>query len=133
MSIDSQWDVQTAIFSALTSHTPLTALAQIFDDVPENTGFPYVAIGEMDGRVHTTQTQSGFDITLSIHSFSRYRGFKELRLIMAEIFSALHNANPAISGQTAVLCQFLSSSTTLEDAGKTRHGIQKFQIITEPT
>lgn len=132
MSIDSQWDVQIAVYSALTSHAPLTTLAQIYDDVPENTSFPYVVIGEMDCVPLETQGQGGFDMTLSIHSFSRYRGMKELRQIMAKIHAALHAANFSIAGQNLVLSQFLSSTTSAEDAGLLKHGIQKFQIITEP-
>ena len=132
MTIDSQWDVQTAIFSTLTGHAPLAASAAIYDKVPENAGFPYVVIGDMECRPLGTQGHDGLEITLSVHSFSRYPGHKELRQIMARVHMALHESAPAVAGQTLVLCHFLSSSTALEDGGQTLHGVQKFQIITEP-
>ncbi len=137
MSTDSQWAVQQSVFSRLAAHAPLTALlaqgaGSIFDVVTQDAPMPYAVLGEMESTELSTQQADGCDIVLSIHVLSRYRGFKELKNIMAEIRASLHNASFSVTGHTLVLCQFLSSSVTMESDGQTRRSIQKFRIITEP-
>jgi hypothetical protein len=136
MSIDSSWDVQTALYTRLTAATALTAqLAggadSILDHVPAGTPFPYVVMGEMEARPLETQGVAGSELTLTLHSYSRGAGFKEVRSIMASINTSLHNANFAVPNQVLVLCRWLQSETRLEEDGLTRHGIQRFQVITE--
>ena len=137
MSAESTWDVQTGVFSCLTGDVPLTALLSsgadsILDHVPAGTSFPYVVIGEARAKPMNTQAVSGNDITLTIHAYSRGSGMQQVRKIMAAIYDALHHASFSVQNQVLVLCQCLESETRLEEDGITRHGIQHFQIITEP-
>lgn len=133
MSLDSQWDTQTAVFTKLAGHTPLTALAPVYDDVPDNAAFPYVTLGTLQAERLSTQTSDGLRLLLTIESFSRYRGFYELRRIMAEITAALDRAALTIPGQVAVSCRLLSAASLADSDGRTRRGTQQFEIITEPS
>lgn len=133
MSLDSQWSTQTAVFEKLTESAALAALAPVYDDVPDNADFPYVVLGAMDARPESTQGTDGLRLILTVESFSRYRGFSELRQIMAEITAALDRADLSIPGQAAVSCRLLSASSRLDADGRTRRGAQTFEIITEPS
>ena len=69
---------------------------------------------------------------LTIHTYGRGCGMQEIRRIMSVIYDALHIVSFAVPNQILVLCQYVDSETGLEDDGMTRHGIQRFQLITEP-
>lgn len=137
MSADSSWDVQAGIFARLTGTGAVTGLlaggaAGVLDHVPEGTAFPYVVIGEATSNPLDSQGSSGNDVTVTIHTYSRGIGMKEAKSIMAAVDAALHDASFAVPNQILILCQRLESQAVLESDGKTRHGIQHFQVITEP-
>ena len=137
MSADSSWDVQTGVYARLTGTAALTALLaegedSILDHVPAGTVFPYVVMGESEVRPLDTQRGFGNDLTLTLHSYSRSLGMKEIKEIMEKIYEALHETSFTVPNQTLILCRFLGADTLLSEDGLTRHGIQRFQIITEP-
>lgn len=137
MPSDGAFDVQKAVYDRLSATPGLTALlaagaSGVFDHVPRGSVFPYVAIGEM--RLQPLDTQGGFgsDITLSIHSYSRGAGHKEAREITSAIYDALHEAEFSVANRTLVLCRLSGAASFMESDGETYHGLQRFQIITEP-
>ena len=137
MSADSAWDVQTAIYARLAGAAALTlqlaaGAAGVCDHVPQGMAFPYVVLSGLQAQPGDTQQTHGYDITLSVASFSRGEGMKELRGVMAAIYDALHDANFTVPNQTLILCRQVSSETQLEQDGITRAGLQRFRIITEP-
>ena len=145
MSVDSLWDVQTGVFTVLTGTTALTALLAdgaggILDHVPTGTAFPYVVIGAAQSVPMDTQGVSGNEVTLTLDTYSRATGMDELRHMMSQIYTALHNVSFAVPNQVLVQCQCLDSATGLEADGMgryaqnatIRHGSQRFRIITEP-
>lgn len=137
MTADSAWDVQTALYSRLAGAAGLTALlaagaAGVCDHVPEGLAFPYVVLSGLRTEASDTQQSHGYDITLTIASYSRAEGMKELRSVMAAIYDALHDASFTVPNQTLILCRQISAETQLESDGITRAGLQRFRIITEP-
>jgi len=137
MSADSSWDVQSGVYTLLTTTSALTALlaagaGSILDHVPAGTAFPYVVLGETHCRPMDSHAFSGNEVTLTLHTYSRGVGMQETRSIMAAMYDALHNADFAVPNQVLVLCQSIESTTALEDDGLTRHGVQRFRLVTEP-
>jgi hypothetical protein len=137
MSADSLWDVQTGVFNRLTVTSAVTSLLanganSVLDHVPAGTAFPYIVLGETRSLPMDTQRVIGNDVTLTLHTYSRGAGMQQARHIMAAIYDALHNAVFAVPNQTLILCQCLDTETRLETDGLTRHGLQRFRIITEP-
>lgn len=137
MSADSVWDVQTAIFSRLSSSSALTSFLTdgadgVRDHVLPSTAFPYVVIGETRSKPFDMAVWSGYEVFFTIHIYSRSAGMNETRQIMEAVYNSLHNAEFNVPNQHLVLCQLQQSETRLEADGKTRHGIQQFRIITEP-
>ena len=137
MTADSAWDVQAALYSRLTGASALTLLLPagaggVCDHVPQGLAFPYVVLSSLQAEPDDTQQTHGYDITVSIASYSRAEGMKELRGIMAVIYDTLYDASFTVPNQSLILCQQLSSETQLEADGITRAGLQRFRIITEP-
>ena len=137
MTAYSIWPAQKAVYALLAAHAPLLALLPpgqpaIFDHVPEATPFPYIVIGDIAARPFDTQATQGHDITLQLHSYSRSRGMKEAEALMTAMFDALHRMDFAIEGQSLIYCAATESECRLEADGETRHGLQRFRLITEP-
>lgn len=136
MTADSQLAVQGAILSSLQGATGLTGLlasgaTSIFDHVPQSSAYPYVVIGETTARDFDCKSSDGMEQTLTIHTWSRYRGLKETKQIMAQIVETLDQAALGVTGHTLVLLRFEFSATFLDPDGLTRHGVQRFRAITQ--
>ena len=83
--------LQKTVFDALdTDSTLQSKVTDVYDFVPENTAFPYVKLGEDTAIDNGTKTLQGNEHTLVVHTFSRYRGSKEIKDIMARIYTLLH-------------------------------------------
>lgn len=130
--------VQAAIYAALTAHAPLKAIVvSIIDDVtqPADSGdsskFPYVVIGDDAHAEWDTDTELGSTATLTIHSWSRYAGRKQIKQIQGAVYDALHRQNISVSGYHMVGIEWLTSSSFMDSDGLTRHGVQTFRITLE--
>lgn len=107
--------------------------ADIFDHVPQQSDYPYVKIGGLDIQRNDTDSELGYNATLNISSYSRYRGMKQVTEIMGHIYDALHYYNldddVTING-ISTISQTIQKVATDTD-GLTRIGMQRFNIIFE--
>ena len=114
-------------------------LVGVYDNVPQPldggaaSNFPYITIGEDDFTDWSTDTESGADVTVTIHSWSRYRGRKEIKAIQSAVYGVLHRATLSVNNWYFVSCDFLTSNTLVDPDGLTRHGIQTFRILLDET
>ena len=127
--------LQQTIYTALTADVPLmAAIVAVYDDVPQvadsgaASDFPFVTIGEDILRDWSTNTWSGAEALITIHTWSRLPGRKETKAIQDLIYTALHRATLTIAGHTSVLIDFQLSDSFLDPDGKTRHGTQDFRV-----
>jgi hypothetical protein len=138
--VAADFAIQTAIYSRLSSFAALTALlarsgAAIYDYVPQELAnsddeFPYLVIGEIEAEEFDADDRLGHDTTVTIHSFSRYRGKKECADIMAQVYEALHRYALTVTGFSLVDCHWDGLSRIILDPdGQTRHGVQRFRVI----
>ncbi|MBW1784666.1 MAG: DUF3168 domain-containing protein [Deltaproteobacteria bacterium] len=130
------WAIQVAVKTKLDAASALTALLNdgvnsIRDGVRQDDGFPYIAIYDVASQEEDTMAVNGLESLYSIHIWSRYKGQKEVRQIMDEVYNALHNQPLTISGSTHIMTLFKSSDTFTEEDGETRRGIANFRIVTE--
>lgn len=141
----------SALFTRLTSYAPLTAqlathnygggitLPAVYDEVPQAadgavaSAFPYVRIGTFSRDENDTDTELGFIGTLMIHTWSRSAGMKQAEAIMDAIYDALHFYDLTVSGYGVSTIHQEFAEVMLDSDGKTRHGVQRFRIILEPT
>lgn len=127
------WELATqkALYDKLKSNAYLASLVtDIYDNPPEETSaYPYVTIGEAVHNEFDTDTDEGNDVTVSVHVWSRDRGRKEVKEIQNAIYLALSRQELSVIGYNFINCQFVTSQSFLDSDGKTRHGVQDFQIL----
>ena len=127
---DHSLELQKSIFNALDGDSTLQNLVtDVYDFVPENTAFPYVKVGEETSIDNGTKTLQGNEHTLVIHTFSRYRGSKEVKEIMSRIYALLHESSLSVTGASLVNLRFEFSDVIKENDGLTSHGLQRFRAI----
>jgi hypothetical protein len=133
MTADSQWPLTAAVYTALTGDATLTALVgtRVFNHVPQETAFPYVVIGETTLVPFDSKTTEGAEVVLTIHSWSRYRGSKEILDIQKAVVDVLDKASLTVTGHSLVQLR-VAFADNFEDPGddKTRHGVQRFRALT---
>ena len=94
------------------------------------TAFPYVVIGEETNTDDSSSKDIDFnEFTLTIHTFSRNRGRKEAKQIMARIYTLLHKASLTVTGANHINTRFEYSDVVREQDGLTYHGVQRFRTI----
>ncbi len=136
MSIDGDWALQQAIYSALTASAPLKAYigdpARVFDDVPPGTDFPYLTLGQGTVTDWSTSSDVGFEHRLTLHAWSRYGGRREVKEIMSQVHALLHDANLALVDHTLINLRFVFSDVFRDPDGRTYHGVMRYRAVTEP-
>ena len=125
------WVLQEAIKTRLEAFAALTALGvgDILDHATQDAAFPYVVIGDDTSNPMDTHGTVGSDNTVTIHTWSRYRGRKETKEIQREIYNALHRHALVVSGVDTVDCQWEFGESFLDEDGLTRHGVQRFRVL----
>jgi len=130
MSIN-QFALQTAIYSKLSNDSNLTSVlgASVFDDIPENTPYPYVQLGEDTAIDYSTKDQTGSEVTVNVDVWSRYRGSLEAKNIMDRVHTLLHDSSLSVTGSNFINMRFEFSDIIRDPDGITRHGVMRFRAI----
>lgn len=130
--------VQKAIYSKLTSNSALMAdIVGVYDEVQqpnssgEQSNFPYVVIGEDSHTTADTDTELMNNVSITIHTWSRFSGRSETKKIQGLIYDALHRANLLESGYKFINIAQVTSESFLDSDGHTRHGVQTFNLMIE--
>ena len=131
----SGWELQKAIFAALTADTSLTTLlggARIYDDVPRGADLPYVTFGQSTVRDWSTGTDPGFEHLFTLHVWTRVNGERQAHQIMTALLAALHDRALALTGFRLVNLRHELSDSFRDPDGETIHGIVRYRAVTEP-
>lgn len=95
--------LQQAIYARLAADSALDALTTgIFDEVPAGAATPYVVIGEVTEDLSEAHDRSGINATVTLHIWSKYRGYYEAAQILREVDRLLHRIGLAVPGFTNV-------------------------------
>ena len=101
MSIHS-FELQKAVFSALNTGSITdasgAAITGVFDDVPTDTAYPYIRIGEETISENSSKDNDIFEHTLTIHIWSQYRGRRDIKDIMKQVHDTLHDSSLSVTG-----------------------------------
>jgi len=132
MSIHS-FELQKTVFSALNSASITdaagSAITGVFDDVPEGTAYPYVVMGEETATNIGVKDKDMHEYTQTIHVWSQYRGMRDVKEIMEQIYTLLNDYSITVSGASAITLRHEFQTVLLEDDGITRHGIMRFRVV----
>lgn len=121
---------QQAIFTALNENIT----ASVYDEAPglpsgqPDANFPYVVIGDDTASRWDADDMLGADITITLHFWSRYEGWKEIKSLMGEVYDILHRGDLTLTGYNQVNCVW-EFSTTVPEATQYRHGTQRYRLI----
>lgn len=125
--MSGQLQIQRAIYEMF-AQSPGVGYS-VYDDVPQDTDYPYIVIGDDTSEPFDSKTFDGFEVSVVIHSWSRYSGKKQVKEMMGAVYNLLHNQQITVPDYHFVLCLLEFEETFLEDDGVTRHGIQRFNFI----
>ena len=126
------FDLQTILYSTLDNDSTLDGIVgnnRIFDNVPQDTDYPYVIISNESATNIGTKTLDGNEYSVDIEVWSQYRGKKEIKDAMERIYTLLHDTSYAVSGANMVVSQVRNVVTLTESDGITRHGVIALSVI----
>lgn len=91
--------LQTAVRAKLLADAALMDVIHgVHDEVPENAPFPYVVIGDVTEVPDDAHDRQGLTTTITLHIWSRYRGFKEALEILVHVDRVLDRQPLAVDG-----------------------------------
>jgi hypothetical protein len=127
----SSWDLQQAIFARLKAFAPVIALVtDVYDSVaPQDAVFPYLVIGEVAAVPFNTHSSQGSDSTITIHSWSEFRGQSEIKRIQDATKDALDRFDLVVAGVDMINSEWDVSDSFVDDDNLTIHGVQRFRIL----
>lgn len=141
----TEFPLQQAVYTALNTDSALATLlglsesptdVPVFDgQAPDGQAMPYLVLGGGGLTTDDTKDADWSDQRVMIHTFSDYRGFKEVREIMGGVKDALHDKALTVSGHTLVELYLGDQRDFPEDDGDSiiRHGVQSFRAMTVET
>jgi hypothetical protein len=100
----------------------------IYEQVPQGTEFPYVAIGQINHVEDDTDSTTARECTYTLHTWSDSHSLKEAQLIQGEMFDALHLLKFVEVGYTFTENYYLSSEIFTDSDGQTKHGVSTFKL-----
>lgn len=126
-------DFQTAVYDRLSTDANLSAaITGVFDFVPEGQAYPYVTLGENTATDDSTFTTVGQEVTTTLHTWSQYKGFSEVKNIHSLILKAM-TASLTVSGWTCAFLMLDMENTLRDPDGITRHGVIRLRyVLTQP-
>lgn len=114
---------QAGIYKAL-----VAAGLTVYDEPPENAGFPYITIGETVTLDAGTKTSQADEHVETLHVWSRKKGFSEAKQIASAAIMELSAYSFAESGYFIRFLE-LDSATSLRDPdGLTRHIVLRIRF-----
>jgi len=135
MSGSASWQLQQAVYGALSGNAPLAALLggpRVYDDVPHAAAYPFVTMGQTSSSDFGTATEDGEEHILSLHIWSAAGGRGEAQVLMGAIRDILHNAALTLSGHTLVNLRQQFADIRREADGITIHGLVRYRAVTQP-
>ncbi len=141
---DHQLETQRTIYNRLLTWADLIAVigdgasperARVYDNVPQGvwgendqsfTG--YVVIGDDTANEGGTKSRDGQEITVTIHTWSRKNGKREIKQMQSAIYGALHDQSLSVIGGNMINLRWEFAESFMDQDGHTRHGVQRFRM-----
>lgn len=134
-------ELRTALFTAYRTDTTLRDLLVgssapewgIFDAVPTNEVFPYVAIQKVTSATGTLLTMpygKANDLTVWLDIFSQYAGFKEAELIASRIDTLTNEVSQSMTDFSNPMTLINDTNEVVEPDGITRRLMVRYKFYT---
>ena len=127
------FELQKSVFAKLVAASITEyagdAITGVFDDVPTDTAYPYVVIGDETATNISAKDKYFHEHTLTILIWSQYRGNRDIKEIMEQVYAALNDVSYTVSGASGVNLKHEFQTTLTEGDGITRHGVMRFRAV----
>ena len=132
---DVTWPIQTAIYDTLTADAQLDAvITGVHDEVPTDTRFPYVTIGDASSTPEGAHDRFGARSSVTLHVWSTYHGYKEALTIVGHLMRLLDQQQAiTVDGHHLVAIRHEQTVTMRDPDPDVRHAAVRFAIETEYT
>lgn len=127
-----------AVAAKLLADVAVMGLAKnVFDHAPQFTdpgdlaNFPYINLASSAATDFSTDSELGMNIVVTVNTWSRYEGLKEVKTLQGLVYTSLNRATLTAAGYCFVGVDFVGSDAFDDSDGKTRHGVQTFRILIE--
>jgi len=125
--------VQVAVYEALSGAAEVTALAPVYQHVPEERDPPIVVVGKMNMSNEGGKGGGLYRIEFEIESLITKPGREHLTPIMAAVSAAIEDQElPAQAGVSLTRPVFEGDDDELLDDGNTYYGVQRFSLFAQP-
>jgi len=123
--------LQTAIFARLDAELSVQVVAyhEQVADAARDDKFPVVLIGDDSFTQNNSDDRRGFSATVTVHTFTRERGYAEVKLIQGQIYDALDRFALSVLGYGVTMIDQEYSEATREADNLTVHGVQRFRVL----
>lgn len=121
--------IQQAVYDILKADSVLMGkVSGIYDEVPTNSVFPYITLGEMTSIPYRAFSVFGEETTVTLHIWSRAKGFKESAAILSDVNRLLADTEITVAGYEIASCSYEFSETLRDEDGITRHIPVRYRI-----
>jgi hypothetical protein len=126
--------IQEAVYSRLNGDSTLGSLVtDVYDAVPDDVALPICVIGPSTSTDDATKSLDARSYIFNVDVWSKYRGMKETKNIIKQVYSLLHEFALSVSGASLVTLRCEFTTEILEDNGVTRHGVMRFRAFVTDT
>ncbi len=105
---------------------------RLFEDVPDNPVFPYIALGEDQEIPWLADCIDGSEVYITLHVWARDGGFGTVKEGSAVVTAALHDAPLALAGYRVVVFSRGGMRVMKDPDGLTTHGVLTFRALVNP-
>ena len=136
MTSTANWQLQEALYAALSTSTSLISLLggnKIYDLPQRGTKPPYITIGMTQERDWSTSSEEGGEHTVTLHVWTENHGRQQTAEIMAVVRDVLKATSLNLTDHTLVNMAYEFSEIRRDREGEGLHGLVRYRMITEPT
>ncbi|OGD18841.1 MAG: hypothetical protein A2Y70_00620 [Candidatus Aminicenantes bacterium RBG_13_64_14] len=104
----------------------------VYDHVPDDAPYPFVAIGEAYSTNSSAKGESVWRTTTTIHVYSRYSGMAEAKTIVNDIFKAFTiGQGLSLGSKFRIIMDAFESVRDMREDEDTRHSVIMWWYLIE--
>lgn len=125
--------LQKLVFDTLSADATLLDLlggqARVYDTVPQGVAYPYVSIKVKPFTARDNQSWRGWTARLQVNVWNNVPSDKSVQDIQKRIDELLHDKEDNLNGWNNLSFRIVSVDILDEPDGKTKHGVQIFNVL----
>lgn len=137
--MSAETEIQKAVYTALNGNSAFMALVRGLYDAPPQfsdggsaANFPFTTVGSISPAEYDTQSKTGFDAVIRLHSFSRSSSMKQVKEIQGAAYNVLHLGSLTMTGYRLVIMR-RETSDVQRDSDGSFHGVCDYRALIEKT